>query len=129
MEEQYKNIDRLTEKLVKEAGIHKPSSNFLSNVMLAVEQKSVKQAYQPLISRTTWLVIGILTVVLTLVLYIYPFVELSFISDLQLSEKLNFQNPFSGIKFSKTTVYAVGFLGLFLIQIPFLKGLIEQRYS
>jgi hypothetical protein len=127
MEEQFKNIDSLTKKLLKEAGTHKPSSNFLSNVMLAVEQKSIKQAYQPLISTTTWMVIGVSLVVLILVLYLFPFQQLSFISDSLISDKLNFQNPFSGIEISKTTVYAVGFLGLFLIQIPFLKRLVEHR--
>lgn len=128
MEEQFKNIDKLTEKLVKEAGIHKPSPNFLNNVMSAVEQKSVKRVYEPLISRSAWLVIGVLSVTLLIVLLIFPFVQLPFISDLQLSQKLDFQNPFSAIKFSKTTVYAVGFLGLFLIQIPFLKRLSERKY-
>ena len=128
MEEQFKNIDKLTEKLVKEAGIHKPSANFLNNVMLAVEQKSIKRVYEPLISRSTWWIIGILSVALLIVLFIFPFTQLPFVSDLELSQKLNFENPFSGIEFSKTTVYAVGFLGLFLIQIPFLKRLAEQRY-
>lgn len=126
MEEQFKNIDRLTKKLLQEAGTHKPSSNFLNNVMLEVEQTAIKKAYQPLISRSTWLVIVVLSVVLILVLTAFPFPQLSFISDLQLSEKLNFQNPFSGIEFSKTTIYAVGFLGLFLVQIPFLKHYFEK---
>jgi nitric oxide reductase large subunit len=126
MEEQFKNIDRLTKKLLKEAGTHKPSSNFLSKVMTGVEQTAIKKAYQPLISRTAWLVIGVLSVVLIVVLIAFPFPQLSFISDLQLSEKIHFQNPFSGIEISKTTVYAVGFLGLFLVQIPFLKHYFEK---
>lgn len=126
MEEQFKNIDRVTKKLLKEAGTHKPSSNFLSNVMTGVEQTAIKKAYQPLISRPAWLVIGVLSVILIAVLTAYPVPQISFISDLQISEKLGLQNPFSGIEFSKTTVYAIGFLGLFLVQIPFLKHYFEK---
>ena len=128
MEEQFKNLDKLTRKLVKESGIHKPSANFLNNVMLVVEQKRIKQAYRPLISRSNWFVIGALSVVLMTVLSSFQFQQLSFILDFQLSEKLNFQNPFSEIKLSKTLIYGIGFLGLFLVQIPFLKRFFERQY-
>jgi hypothetical protein len=128
MEEQFKNIDKLTKKLVKEAGIHKPSANFLNNVMSVVEQKSIKRVYEPLISRSAWIVIGVLFVASLILLYFYSSSQFILFNDLHLSQKLNFYNPFSAIKFSKTTVYAISFLGLFLIQIPFLKRLMEQRY-
>lgn len=128
MEEQFKNIDKLTEKLVKEAGLHQPSASFLTNVMSALEQKSIKQIYEPLISKSAWIVIGVLFIASLVLLYFNSSSQLILFKDLHLSEKLNFQNPFSAIEFSKTTVYAIGFLGLFLIQIPFLKRLVEQKY-
>ncbi len=127
MEEQFKNIDRLTEKLVKDAGINKPSANFLSDVMSAVNQTAIKQEYKPLISRSTWFIIGTLFAALFVALYFYSTPELSLLQDLNLFEKLSFEIPTSELKVPKTMVYAIGFLGLFLFQIPFLKNYLKTN--
>lgn len=121
MEEQFKNIDRLTEKIVKDAGLHKPSANFLSDVMSAVNQTVIKQEYEPLISRATWFIIGTLFTLSLVVLYFFSTPELSILKDLSIFEKVSFNMPVLEYKFPKTLVYGIGFLGLFLIQIPFLK--------
>lgn len=125
MEEQFKNIDRLTEKLVKDAGIHKPSANFLTDVMSAVNKTAIKQEYKPLISRSTWFIIATLFAVSFVTLYFYSSPELSILQDLNLFEKLSFEIPTSEFQVPKTMVYAIGFLGLFLFQIPFLKNYIK----
>ena len=128
MEEQFKNIDRLTEKLVKDAGIHKPSANFLSDVMSKVERKAILQEYKPLISRSTWLIIGTLFAASFVALYFSSSPELSLLQDLNIFEKLSFEIPISEFQVPKTMVYAIGFLGLFLFQIPFLKNYLKSSY-
>ena len=134
MEEQFKNIDRLTRKLVKEAGTYKPSPDFLHNVMTTVNAKVADQkVYQPLISKKVWRIISILAIISLIALYFYPATGNSYINEFNLAEKLSFNNPFTnpfaGITFSKTIIYGIGFLGLFLIQIPFLKSFMERRYQ
>lgn len=130
MEEQFSNMDRLTRKYVKDAGIHKPSGNFLMNVMSALEdKKSQATVYQPLISKKAWWIIGAVAMASVVVLYLYPTSSISYLNDLNLTQKLAFKNPFPDIKFSKTLVYGIGFLGLFLLQIPVLKRFSEQSYQ
>lgn len=127
MEEQFKNIDRGAEKLVKEAGLHKPSANFLSDVMSAVNKTAIKQEYKPLISRSTWFIIGTLFAASFIALYFYSTPELSILQDLNLFEKLSFEIPTSEFQVPKTMVYAIGCLGLFLFQIPFLKNYLKTK--
>tara|TARA_R110000772_G_scaffold75133_7_gene163235 strand:+ start:2227 stop:2613 length:387 start_codon:yes stop_codon:yes gene_type:complete len=127
MEEQFKNIDRLTEKLVKDAGLDKPSTNFLNDVMSAVNQTAIKQEYKPLISKPTWFIIGALFVASFVALYFYSSPELSLLQDLNLFEKLSFKMPVSEFQVPKTMVYAIGCLGLFLFQIPFLKNYLKTN--
>jgi hypothetical protein len=128
MEEQFKNIERGIEKLVKEAGLDKPSANFLSDVMSAVNQTAIKQEYKPLISRSTWFIIGTLFGTSFIALYFYSSPELSILQDLNLFEKISFKMPVSEFQVPKTAVYAIGCLGLFLFQIPFLKSYLKTKY-
>jgi hypothetical protein len=126
MEEQFKDFDKKTQKLIKEAGTYKPSANFLSNVMSTIENKATRQVYKPLISRTSWFVIGGLLVVWMLVAYLYPSSYSSVFKEFNLTEKLAIENPFAVVEFSKILMYGLGFLGLFLVQVPFLKRYMEK---
>jgi len=126
MEEQFKHFDKKIQKLIKEAGTYKPSANFLSNVMSTVESKATRQVYKPLISRTSWFLIGGLLAAWMVVFYLYPSSYSSIFKDFNLTEKLTVENPFTEVKFSKTLMYGLGFLGLFLVQIPFLKRYMEK---
>ena len=127
MEEQYRKIDKKTQELIKEAGTYKPSADFLSNVMSAVEISAKKVAYKPLISKTTWFIICALLLAWMVVFYVYPSSYSSVFKSAELTNKLSFENPFSGFELSKTLAYGLGFLGLFLVQIPFLKSYMEKR--
>ncbi len=129
MEEQYKNIDRLTKKIVEDAGMHSPSVNFLDNVMSAVEAKSVQKTYEPLISKKAWMVIAALFIGWLGILYFYPATQLNFIKELNLSQRFSIKNPLAGLQISKSLAYAIGFMALFLIQIPFLKHFLNKRYA
>ena len=129
MEEQFRDMDRLTRKWVKEAGEHQPSASFLSNVMMGIERQVAKQAYQPLISRKAWVFIVLLFIGWMGVLYYYPATQLNFLKELTVTGYFSFENPFSSIDISNITMYAIGFLALFLVQIPFLKHYMNKRYS
>ena len=59
-------LEELTTKIVQGAGLQKPSADFTSRVMLALEQQtqSAVTVYTPLISKRMWWVIGSAIVVL-----------------------------------------------------------------
>jgi len=62
-------------------------------------------------------------------LFIFPvFSETPLFSQLTIPEGFNFEFNLPEINFSKTTIYGLGFLALFLIQIPFLKRQLEKSY-
>lgn len=126
MEEQFRNIDKKTQELIKEAGTYKPSADFLSNVISVVELKAKKETYQPLISKTAWFIICALLLAWMIVFYMYPSSYSSVFKSFDLTSKLSFDNPFSGYEISNTLIYGLGFLGLFLVQIPFLKRYMEK---
>lgn len=128
MDKQSKKIDKLSHKLINQAGLEKPSVDFLSNVMNKIEVKKASQPFifKPLISKSMWLLIISFTLITFALLMVYPVFTESTLYKLPSLSKLTFQFP--EIHFSKITIYGLGFLSLFLIQIPFLKKQIEQRF-
>ncbi|PHS63284.1 MAG: hypothetical protein COB12_09670 [Flavobacterium sp.] len=129
MEKPSKKIESYAESLMKEAGLQKPSADFFKNVMNAVETEKVPQpiVYQSLISNQSWMVLLVASVVVIgFLLMVSSSTEtLIKLPNLHL-EKLSFHLP--ELHFSKITIYGVGFLGLFLIQIPFLKMQLNKNY-
>jgi hypothetical protein len=122
MEKPSKNIEKITQDWVREAGLEQPSSAFVQNVMDAIEKRSATQkVYRPLISRRGWGMVAAVFVVGVALLYLFPIGEVSYFNDLKLAEVSSIKNPFAGLEVSKTMVYGIGFLALFLVQIPFLK--------
>jgi len=128
MDKQSNKIDKLAHRLLNEAGLENPSADFFSNVMDKIEAQKVSQpiVFQPLISTKAWLLIVLFTIVVIALLTIYPiFNEFSLF---QLPSLSNLSFKFPEMHLSKTAIYGIGFLSLFLIQIPFLKKQIDQRY-
>ncbi len=122
MEKPSKNIEKITQDWVREAGLEQPSSAFVQNVMNAIEKKSATQkVYRPLISRRGWGLVAAVFVASIALLYLFPIGELTYFNDIKLAELSTIKNPFAGLEVSKTMVYGIGFLALFLVQIPFLK--------
>ncbi len=124
MEKQSENIDRITKKIIKDAGLEQPSSDFFSNVMEAIESEttSASMVFQPLISKKMWMLLIALTAAVLVLLFIFPvFSESSLINPITIPEQFKFDFNLPEMKLSKTTIYGVGFLSLFLLQIPFLK--------
>ncbi len=129
MEKPSKKIESYTGNLIKEAGLQQPSTSFFTNVMNAVEAKKAHQSvvYQSLISKQTWMVLLVASVVVIGFLLMIPSSSETIINLPNLHfEKLSFHLP--ELHFSKITIYGLGFLGLFLIQIPLLKRQLEKNY-
>jgi hypothetical protein len=128
MDKQSKKIDKLAHQLINEAGLENPSSDFFSKVMDKIEAKKVSQliVFQPLISKKAWLLIISFTIVVITLLTIYPIIDEFSLFQLPSLSHLSFKFP--EIHLSKTAIYGIGFLSLFLIQIPFLKKQIDQRF-
>lgn len=119
--------DILLKKLVKDAGMEKPSANFSANVLLSLPERRSVKVYKPLISKKAWIGIGVLYSIGILVFFIFN-------SDLSLGKNLNlpfedlghFQINFPKIELSRTMSYSIALISLFFLQIPFLKHYIEK---
>ena len=112
--------------LVKEAGLEKPGPDFTDSIMSKITPKTASQVYRPLISKTAWIVIGLIAVAVSVFLLLVPMGTLAWGG--QLMDGLSLEAaPSWQPELSKTTLYALGCLALFLVQIPFLKRLIVQR--
>ena len=129
MEKTFKNIEDSLYSLGKNAGSEQPSPNFLANVMNAVISKSVVQKnYQPLISKKVWFTLVAAIVIGIVLLNVFPSDSAGYLSQYSFADKLSFNINLPEFKASKTMVYAVGFLSLFLLQIPFIKYYHNKRY-
>jgi len=127
-------IERLTDKLMKESSLESPSMDFTSQVMAKVDTlaKSDVTTYRPLISKRVWTIITVVSVgALIYLLFngtnesiLFTSLDLSALSDNKLT------NAFSGLNFSKTIAYAVGILALMtVVQVPLLKGYFNKKIS
>ena len=123
MKENDKDIERLIGKVMKEHVLQEPSFDFTSKVMarVAVQTKAVR--YQPLISRTGWVMI--FGSILASCIYIFSGTAAQPVQyDLDVSILYNnkVSEAVAGIHFSEATMYAAMVLALLvLIQIPLLK--------
>ena len=128
-----KHIEKFVDKKMKETTLDTPSVDFTAQVMSQILKIRTSQAtvYKPLISKWVWY--GIFISMLGLIAY------LSFNSssvsggllekfNLGTLPKFSMPNLFSGLHFSKTTIYACVLLTLMLfIQIPIIKHVMNRR--
>lgn len=106
-----------------------PSPDFTHKVMERISAQSTVTQYQPLIPKTAWvfIVLGLLASMVWL--YWNPSSSLLPGDSVSLIDKITWTNPFEKLNLSKTMVYALGFLALFLLQIPFLKRLHDRQFQ
>lgn len=129
MEKQFNREEELIKKLLNEAGTEQPSSDFKSRIMQQIEAKQAPvKVYKPLIPMSVWYIVGILMIVAMGALYYqYSGLEIGFSNRFDLPHfsipKMNFPN----IHFSKTMQYAIAFIALFFLQVPFLKRFIDHQ--
>ncbi len=125
MEKQSNREERLIKKLLNEVGTEKPSADFKSKIMMAVERKTAPiPPYKPLIPQAVWFMItGVVIIAIAGLSYIN--------SDLSIDLSANINIPkfdMPELHFSKTMQYAIAFVALFFLQIPFLKKFLDSQY-
>ena len=130
MKEEDKNIENLINKMMAEDSLQSASMEFTSKIMsqVLVAEKSKIKIYKPLISKATWIFIGICLLALT----IYSVYSNSEISNFEIaklySEKAS--NLFSGIHLSNNVLYALLIVPfMILIQIGVLKNYFDKKYE
>jgi len=127
MEKQFDREDKLMKRLLNEAGTEKPSADFKSRIMSKVEPQNAEiRPYEPLISKTGWTSIAVIFgILMTGVSYLY--------ADISLSGHLNFEFPhlldMPKMNLSRTMQYAIAFVALFFLQVPFLKRFLDREYQ
>ncbi|MFD1603334.1 hypothetical protein ACFSJW_12570 [Flavobacterium artemisiae] len=128
-----KDIEQLIDKMMAEEKLQSPSIDFTSKIMANVqilEDKKLK-AYKPLISKPIWISIGIAVALLVIYVSLFSVSE----NDLKVDEigKLysdKISTAFSGIHFSKNTLYAILILPIMiLIQVGVLKNYFDKKYQ
>lgn len=127
MEKQFSREEMLMKRLLKEAGTEMPSANFKNNIMqkLAARERVITP-YKPLISKQAWMFIFCLSVLWIGGLYFLD-ADMNLKGHFELELPQFFDMP--EIKVAKTMQYAIGFIALFLIQVPFLKRFLDKQYQ
>ncbi|MGO4772701.1 hypothetical protein ACEN2I_13650 [Flavobacterium sp. W22_SRS_FK3] len=130
MKENDKEIENLIDKMMADDSLQSPSIDFTSKIMsqVLIAEKSKIKAYKPLISKSTWLFIGICLLALTA----YCVYSNNDISNLEIvniySDKVS--ALFLGIHFSKNILYAILIVPfMILIQIGLLKNYFDKKYE
>ncbi|GAA3762172.1 hypothetical protein [Flavobacterium ginsengiterrae] len=130
MKESDKNIEQLIDKMMAEEKLQSPSFDFTSKIMsevLVLEEKKLK-TYKPLISKSTWIFIGL--ALLGLIIYASLFSGTS--QNLEIGKVYTdkISNTFSGIHLSKNIVYAILIVPfMILVQVGILKNYFDKKYQ
>ena len=130
MKENDKEIENLIEKMMAENTLESPSFDFTSKIMsqVLVAEKSKIKAYKPLISKSTWIFIGIGLVALTA----YSIYSNSDVSNFEIAKLYSDKAStlFSGIHLSKNILYALLIVPfMVLVQIGVLKNYFDKKYE
>ncbi|MDC8006264.1 hypothetical protein POV27_19580 [Aureisphaera galaxeae] len=129
MDKLSKKEEEILQKWMDEVALESPSASFTDRIMEVVEQKKVvKPLYKPLIGKKGWLLVAAIFVSCMGLLYFFPIAETPYLDALA-EKSAQLKNPFEGLEISRTALYSIGMLALFLIQLPFLKSYINRQYS
>ncbi len=123
--EKYKTEEEFFKKIIKETGREKASPDLYRNVMSAIEAKqSSRFVYEPLISRNVWIALGLL-----ISLSVFGLILMT--TGFSMNWNFGFMNYISvpKINLSSTMIYAIGFVSLFFLQIPFLQNYMKDQYK
>ena len=128
MEKSSKNIDMITRNIVRSGGLHQPSANFMENVMGAIsKEESRRVSYTPLIPKRVWIILCVGIVALFTYLIFIADADYVLWGNLMLFERIStIDLSLPELNLSKEMIYGIGFLGLFLLQIPFLKRQLDR---
>ena len=130
MEKRSKDLHEFTQKRVKEAGLETAPVGLYQRIMNTVELIPVGQfIYKPLISKKAWIWIGVIALAILAILVLLPWGGSAYVGQVRESINFSWENPLANIKLSKTAIYAILGIGLFLLQIPILKRQLDKRYK
>ncbi|MAP54549.1 hypothetical protein [Altibacter sp.] len=122
MDKQSNTEEAFIKKSVQEAGLLKPDPGFSQRVMAAVAQKSIaKTVYRPLITKPIWALLGCMVAACIAILFFLPTEGISLFDRWGWAKLSAIEFSMPTLDLSQTVTYAIGFLVLFLVQIPFLK--------
>jgi hypothetical protein len=130
MKENDKEIENLIEKMMSENTLESPSFDFTSKIMsqvLEVEKSKIK-AYKPLISKSAWIFISIVLIMLIA----YSVDSGNNISNFELTQSYSdkISTVFSGIHFSTNVLYGLLVIPfMVLVQIGVLKNYFDKKYE
>ena len=139
-----KNIEEITKYIIKEAQIESPSEDFLDKVMNSVKLESklsLTKVYQPLISKSAWLLMITVFFGLSIFMfagnsensYVLSKVGVSFfdkITSIKVLENISSINVFKNIHFSTTFTYSFIFFSiLVMLQLYFIKNYFNKQNS
>ena len=139
-----KNIEEITKYIIKEAQIESPSEDFLDKVMNSVKLESklsLTKVYQPLISKSAWLLMITVFFGLSIFMfagnsensYVLSKVGVSFfdkITSIKVLENISSINIFKNIHFSSTFTYSFIFFSiLVMLQLYFIKNYFNKQNS
>ena len=129
MEKPFNEKNDKLKQWMQELPLESPSLDFTKKVMQGISAKSELTQYKPLISKRAWWLIGILLLFSIAYLYINPTSGTVPEGVTNLLGHLSFENPIKKLVLPKTAIYAIGFMALFLLQVPFLKRLHDKQYQ
>jgi len=131
-----KQLDDFVKKIVKSTGLETPSVGFTQNIMskiVAQEAKSTVTVYQPLISKTSWLILATITLLLfAYVIFGKLDLTISWLTNInsEVLNKIGFMDALSQINLPDTAVYSlIGIMLFFYVQIIFMKRHLESRFT
>lgn len=127
-------IDLFLSKAIKELEYEEVPLDFTSKVLAKIEKSKVESAsivYRPLISKTAWLAIGLILILVFSVLGFYGnFSSKDWLFSLKWNTvgNINFLNSLPKFDFFDSTVYGfIGFTIFIFIQIVYLKRYFSKR--
>jgi len=132
MDTKEKHIERLTEKIMKEASLESPSLDFTANIMSQLNSKTASIVYKPLISKNVWILVAACIAILVVFSFNIEISESRLVDLSQVKEQLKFslKSLVPQIKVSKTFLYSIVFLAFFILaQIPYFKYNYNKRFN
>lgn len=129
MEKHFKNEDQLLKKLIQESELEQPSLDFSKRVMEQITEQENKVVYTPLLPRYLKIFIVLLLVAAVGWLFFNPSSSIfAFGENQDFIATTDWTSFLPNVSLSKIEVYALLFLGLFLIQVPYLKRMLDRQY-
>lgn len=130
-----KHLDDLSRKVIGESAVESPSFDFTQTVMSKVKALGTSRAttYVPLISKPTWLFIGLgIVSSIGYALFGTSNTETTWFDHIKLNRFIDFSftNTLTSFDVSQTMVYtALLFAIMLAIQIPILKYQLNKRFK